>query len=191
MDPKILRPISHRTVAQQEALTLIRARNLLVRLRTAAVNAVRGLAKPCGYRLPASSTLCFPKRCVEVLPPGLVQALEPVLEQIASLTMKIKHYDRLIKKLTETEYVETQALIKVYGVGQLTALTYVLTLGSKQRFQRSQHRNYLEAPDDGAGGPCMAAVLSVEASDPRSSCLLNDAIGKSSLETALLRWSAA
>ena len=32
LDPKILRPISHRTVAQQEALTLIRARNLLVRL---------------------------------------------------------------------------------------------------------------------------------------------------------------
>jgi len=44
LDPKILRPIAHRTVAQQEALTLIRARNL--RLRTAAVNAVRGLAKP-------------------------------------------------------------------------------------------------------------------------------------------------
>jgi transposase len=36
LDPKILRPIAHRTVAQQEALTLIRARNLIVRLRTAA-----------------------------------------------------------------------------------------------------------------------------------------------------------
>jgi transposase len=46
LDPKILRPITHRTVAQQETLTLIRARNLIVRLRTAAVNAVRGLAKP-------------------------------------------------------------------------------------------------------------------------------------------------
>ena len=90
-----------------------RPRHLLVRLRTAAVNAVRGLAKPCGYRLPASSTLCFAKRCMEVLPPGLVQALGPVLEQIASLTVKIKHYDRLVKRLTETEYVETQSLIKV------------------------------------------------------------------------------
>jgi len=138
LDPKILRPISHRTVAQQEALTLIRARNLIVRLRTAAVNAVRGLAKPCGYRLPASSTLCFAKRCVALLPPGLAQAFGPVLEQIAEMTKKIKHYDRLIKRLTETEYPETQALIQVYGVGQLTALTYVLTLGSKERFQRSR-----------------------------------------------------
>ena len=138
LDPKILRPISHRTVAQQEALTLIRARNLIVRLRTAAVNAVRGLAKPCGYRLPASSTLCFAKRSLAVLPPGLVQALGPVLEQIAEMTKKIKHYDGLIRRLTETEYPETQALIQVYGVGQLTALTYVLTLGSKERFQRSR-----------------------------------------------------
>lgn len=34
-DPNILRPIVHRTVAQQQALTLIRARALLMRLRTA------------------------------------------------------------------------------------------------------------------------------------------------------------
>ena len=73
-----------------------------------------------------------------MLPPGLVQALGPVLEQIAEMTKKIKQYDGLIKRLTETEYPETQALIQVYGVGQLTALTYVLTLGSKERFERSR-----------------------------------------------------
>jgi len=52
LDPEILRPIAHRTVAQQESLTLIRARDVLVRLRTGAVNSVRGLAKPCGYPSP-------------------------------------------------------------------------------------------------------------------------------------------
>src|SRR5580698_626700 len=138
LDPEILRPIAHRTVAQQETLTLIRARDVLVRLRTGAVNSVRGLAKTCGYRLPASSTLCFAKRCLAALPPGLSQALGPLLQQIADMTVKIKEYDRAIKQLTETEYPETQALIKVYGVGQLTALTFVLTLGSKERFQRSR-----------------------------------------------------
>jgi hypothetical protein len=76
---------------------------------------------------------------MEVLPPGLVQALGPVLEQIASLTAKIKHYDRLVRQLTETEYVETQALIKVYGVGQLTALTYVLTLGPAVCLEKQNH----------------------------------------------------
>jgi len=73
-----------------------------------------------------------------VLPPGLGVALGPVLEQIAAMTVKIQQYDRTIKRLTETEYPETQALLQVYGVGQLTALTYVLTLGSKERFKRSR-----------------------------------------------------
>ena len=53
LDPEILRPISHRTVEQQQALTLIRARELLVRLHTASINAVRGLTKACGHRMPA------------------------------------------------------------------------------------------------------------------------------------------
>jgi transposase len=104
---------------------------VLVRLRTGAVNSVRGLAKPCGYRLPASSTLCFAKRCLVMMPPGLAAALSPLLHQIGDMTVKIKEYDRAIKKLTETEYPDTQALIKVYGVGHLTALTYVLTLGRR------------------------------------------------------------
>ena len=138
LDPKILRPIAHRTVRQQEALTLIRARDLIVRLRTAAVNAVRGLTKSCGYRMPASSTECFAKRSLAVMPPGLAQALGPVLEQIAEMTIKIKQYDRQIQQLTQTEYPETLALLQVHGVGHITALTYVLTLGNKQRFQRSR-----------------------------------------------------
>lgn len=54
------------------------------------------------------------------------------------MTVKIQQYDRTIKRLTETEYPETQALLQVYGVGQLTALTYVLTLGSKERFKRNR-----------------------------------------------------
>jgi hypothetical protein len=49
LDTNIFRPIAHRTVQQQEALTLVRARALLVRLRTAAVKAVRGPTKSCGY----------------------------------------------------------------------------------------------------------------------------------------------
>jgi transposase len=138
LDPEILRPISHRTVQQQEALTLIRARAFMVRLRTASVNAVRGLTKACGHRMPASSTRCFAKRSLAAMPPGLSKALGPVLEQIAQTTLKIKQYDLQILELTQTEYPETQALLKVQGVGHITALTYVLTLGNKQRFKRSR-----------------------------------------------------
>src|SRR3954469_14344792 len=62
LDPNILRPITHRSVAAQQDLTLVRARDVLVRMRVVAVNAVRGLVKPCGARLPACSTPSFAKR---------------------------------------------------------------------------------------------------------------------------------
>ena len=70
--------------------------------------------------------------------PGLALALAPVLDQIAQMTIKIKEFDRQIQRLTETEYKETQALMTVHGVGRITALTFVLTLGNKERFQRSR-----------------------------------------------------
>ncbi len=90
LDPEILRRMAHRTVEQQQALTLIRARNVLVGLRTAAVNAVRGLTKACGHRMPASTTRCFAKRSLAAMPPGLAQALNPILDQIAGMTLRIK-----------------------------------------------------------------------------------------------------
>ena len=49
-----------------------------------------------------------------------------MLEQIAEMTITIKQYDRQIQQLGETEYPETQAPLKVFGVGHITALTYVL-----------------------------------------------------------------
>jgi transposase len=88
--------------------------------------------------MPTSATTCFAQRSLAVMPPGLAQALGPVLQQIAEMTIKIKQYDRQIQQLGQTEYPETQALLKVHGVGHLTALTFVLTLGSKERFGRSR-----------------------------------------------------
>src|ERR1700728_312611 len=136
--PEILRPISHRTVEQQQALTLIRARELLVRLRTASINAVRGLTKACGHRMPASSTKCFAQRGLAAMPPGMKLALGPILAQIADMTLKIKQYDWDIQRMTQTEYAETQPMMTIHGVGHITALTFVLTLGDKTRFGRSR-----------------------------------------------------
>jgi transposase len=52
--------------------------------------------------------------------------------------VKIKQYDRQIQQLGQTKYPETQALLKIQGVGHITALTFVLTLGNKERFGRSR-----------------------------------------------------
>jgi len=138
LDPKILRPITHRSVAAQQALTMVRARDVLVRMRVVAVNAVRGLVKPCGCRLPPCSTPTFAQRSLEVLPPELLSILRPLLEQIQGMSEQIKIYDRQILDLSRDRYPEAKILESVPGVGTLTAITYVLTIHDPHRFSRSR-----------------------------------------------------
>jgi hypothetical protein len=42
------------------------------------------------------------------MPPGLAQALGPVLQQIAEITVKIKQYDRQSQQLGQTDYPENR-----------------------------------------------------------------------------------
>ncbi len=55
LDPALLHPIRHRSLETQVNLTQLRARDSLVRARTALINHVRGAVKAVGGRLPASS----------------------------------------------------------------------------------------------------------------------------------------
>jgi transposase len=43
-----------------------------------------------------------------------------------------------IEEMAEKTFPETQALVKVPGVGALTAVTFVLTVGDEHRFQKSR-----------------------------------------------------
>jgi transposase len=67
-------------------------------------------------------------------------ALGPILEQIGSLTQRIRQYDRKRKLETvcEEHYPETELLRQVEGIGPLTALTFVLSLEDPYRFAKSR-----------------------------------------------------
>ena len=52
LDPKLLRPVVHRSESAQEDLALVRARACLVETLTALVCTLRGLVKSAGGRLP-------------------------------------------------------------------------------------------------------------------------------------------
>ena len=60
------------------------------------------------------------------------------MEQIASLTERIRQYDRLLVAISKDHYPETEQLCQVEGIGPLTALTFVLTLEDPYRFERSR-----------------------------------------------------
>jgi transposase len=72
------------------------------------------------------------------LPEALRPALGPLLETIASLSARIREYDRELQLLAAELYPETSLLQRVQGVGPLTALAFVLILEEPGRFETSR-----------------------------------------------------
>jgi transposase len=139
VDPKLLYPLKHRGEGSQAHMAIIRSRQALVASRTQLVNHVRGAVKSFGARLPKCPARSFHKRAAEHIPEALWPALEPILEQIGSLTERIRGYDRQLETVSEEHYPrETGLLRQVEGIGPLTALTFVLTLEDPHRFEKSR-----------------------------------------------------
>jgi len=139
IDPELLRPIRHRSEKAQAHLLEIRVRAALVDTRTSLVNTARGLAKAMGERLPACDADSLDvSKATEALPAARKEALRPLLEQVESLTEKIKQADRKLEQIARIEYPETKLLRQVSGVGVVIALTFVLTLEHHQRFEKSR-----------------------------------------------------
>jgi transposase len=137
-DVKLLRPIRHRSEKAQADLMTIRIRAALVEGRTALINAVRGLAKGMGERVPACAADYLGVDQLESLPEKLKETLKPLMEEIETLTVKIKALEADIEQIARRDYPETTLLQQVSGVGTLIALTFVLTVDDKERFQRSR-----------------------------------------------------
>src|SRR5215210_1809764 len=138
LDPKLLYPLKHRGEESQAHMAIIRSRQALVGSRTQLVNHVRGTVKSFGGRLPKCPAVSFHKNAAGHIPEALLPALGPILETIASLTERIRQYERQLETISRERYPETELLRQVEGVGPLTALTFVLTVGDPHRFEKSR-----------------------------------------------------
>ena len=138
LDPKLLYPLKHRGEDSQAHMAIVRSRQTLVDCRTQLVNHVRGAVKSFGARLPKCPARSFHKKAAEHIPEPLLPALGPILEQIGSLTERIRDYDRKLETICQEHYPETELLRQVEGIGPLTALTFVLTLEDPYRFEKSR-----------------------------------------------------
>jgi len=137
-DPELLYPLTHRGEEAQVALGVLRSRAALVSARTNLINHVRGSVKSFGGRIPSCSAEAFAARAIEYVPAPLRAGLLPVVEEIASLTARIRSYDKEVARLISQEYREALVLQQVDGVGPITSLTYVLTIENPGRFATSR-----------------------------------------------------
>lgn len=137
LDPHLLRPIHHRDERSQADLAVLRSRDVLVRSRTKLINHVRGMAKTFGTKLPKCSADAFVTRCSSLVPAMLTAAVNGILETIAKMTGTIKGYDKAITVMMK-RHPEAQIVGQIAGVGELTALAYVLTIEDPHRIARSR-----------------------------------------------------
>src|ERR1700674_3870979 len=138
IDPELLGPVQHRSRKAQADLTVIRARAGLVRARTSLINTARGLTKSYGERLRGCSPRKVNRELAEGLSPELQHALQPLLDEIESLSERIREYNERVQQIAQESYPEVARLEQVKGVGTLIALTYVLTLEDPGRFRKSR-----------------------------------------------------
>ena len=135
---ELLHPIELRDDDVHRDLIPLRLRDGLVRARTQLINAVRGTLKAIGLRVKCSDAEYFVVKAKEQLPPEALELVEPMLDAIESACEGIASYDRRLKELSESKYPETQVLRQIHGVGPVTALAFVLTLGTPERFHKSR-----------------------------------------------------
>lgn len=137
VDPELLSPVYLRSEQAQKALVVVRARDGLVKARTMLINQIRGMVKSFGFRLPGSSPESFPRKAQKALAPSLKPVMEPLLRIVGQLNEEIRRSDKEIEAWAE-RWPVTRRLRQIKGVGPLTALVFVLTLGDPHRFAHSR-----------------------------------------------------
>src|ERR1700674_5503267 len=110
IDPELLGPVQHRSRKAQADLTVIRARAGLVRARTSLINTARGLTKSYGERLRGCSPRKVNRELAEGLSPELQHALQPLLDEIESLSERIREYNERVQQIAQESYPEVARL---------------------------------------------------------------------------------
>lgn len=134
-DPKLLKPVRHRSEETQRALVRLKVREALVRSRVNLINSVRFLLKSLGVLVSSSiKAMAFTRKVRAQLAAPDVALVAPLLTAVDALNAEIKQLDTELETLARETYPVTERLRQIPGVGPLTALCFVLTLESPDRF---------------------------------------------------------
>jgi transposase len=136
--PELLGQVHHRDEQTQADLSVLRARDLVVRTRTKVIQQVRGLLKAFGHRLPSTSSAAFARRVADRIPDLLQPAILPLLALLEHIEATIAGYDGQLAELARTRCPAAAVLQRVDGVGPVTSVAFALTVADPARFATSR-----------------------------------------------------
>lgn len=138
-DPALLSPVKHRSESAQRALVQLKVRESLVRSRVSQMNSVRFLVKSLGVVVPRGvKATAFVRKFRLQTDAATCALVEPLLQALDGLNAQIKQLDARLETMADESYPVTARLRQVDGVGPLTALCFVLTVETPERFPRTR-----------------------------------------------------
>jgi len=125
--------------AERDLRHLLRHRHKLVRYRTSVMNQLHGLAMSQGLCRKRKLWSRMGRKELEALTldPWASRRRQELLQLLDRLNPWIAELDRAVEEEAERR-PEAMCLMKQPGVGPVTALSFVLTIGPVRRFQRSK-----------------------------------------------------
>ena len=129
---------AHRTSDPRRHLRgQLSVREALVRTRSRYISLIRALLRRDGLRVRSGSAELFLERLAEVdLPDHLRREIKPMLAVMVPLGKQIARVDRQVEDLAK-EDAEVRTLCTAPGVGPVTAISFVATLDTAQRFRET------------------------------------------------------
>ena len=144
-DTELLAPVTPLGTQAHLARSTVRLRRLAIDARVKLINAARGLARTMGYPIPAGKADDLTERARKYLraqgEPAveILKMLEPLFFGIEGLEASERRYDVMLRQLQQRpEYQASKNLETVPGVGLVTAMAFVLTIGDPARFTESR-----------------------------------------------------
>jgi transposase len=131
-----MRFVPVKSIEQQCQLMVHRTRAGFVEQRTATFNRIRGLLSELGIVLPlkAQTVRREALACLEDLPGYANTVIGDLLSEVSRLDERIAQYDRHIADMAR-QSVAAQQLMRLSGIGELTATAMVSTVGNGAEFE--------------------------------------------------------
>jgi transposase len=136
-------PVAVKSVPQQVVLALHRVRQQWMTTRTARLNAMRGLllehgiAIPCGARTVLTQVAWLLGRDDGILPRRLCDVLVLLRDEVRELEKRVHAIERDLAALAAGDPV-IQRLMRIPGIGLLTATALIATVGHIHAFRRAR-----------------------------------------------------
>ncbi|MGL5016496.1 MAG: IS110 family transposase [Luteolibacter sp.] len=140
-DETLLHPVKHVSEEMQRDLLQIKLRDNLVRQRVDIISSVRFTLKSLGIALPSPNSETFARHARNTLKKehsDMLALIEPSLGVLDAMTQQIRKLEKSIAEMATEKYPEYEFLTQITGVGLLTSMTFILTIGDPTRFARKR-----------------------------------------------------